>query len=94
MERVKSTRVEIFGNEYHIRAEAEAEYVKSVAAYVHAKMTNIADKQKLVSSTKVAILAAINIADELFQERRKLEQTEQDVSVKAEQLSDVLTRSL
>ena len=94
MERVKTTRVEIFGSEYHIRAEAEPDYVKNVAAYVDAKMRDIAENQKLVSSTKVAILAAINIADELFQERRKREQTEQDVSVKARQLSDVLTRSL
>jgi len=94
MERVKTTRVEIFGNEYHIRAEADADYVKDVATYVNAKMQDIAENQKLVSSTKVAILAAINIADELFQERRKREQTEQDVSTKARQLTDVLTRSL
>jgi cell division protein ZapA len=94
MERVKTTRVEIFGNEYHIRAEADADYVKNVAAYVDAKMSEIAENQKLVSSTKVAILAAINVADELFQERRKREQTEQDVSTKARQLSDVLTQSL
>ena len=94
MERVKSTRVEIFGSEYHIRADADADYVKTVAAFVDAKMSEIAQNQSLVSSTKVAILAAINIADELFKERRKREQTEQDVSEKAQALSEVLTRSL
>jgi len=94
MERVKSTRVEIFGSEYHIRADADTDYVKTVAAYVDAKMSEIAQSQSLVSSTKVAILAAINIADELFKERRKREQTEQDVSEKAQALSEVLARSL
>ncbi|MFQ5599935.1 MAG: cell division protein ZapA [Candidatus Krumholzibacteriia bacterium] len=94
MDRPKSTRVEIFGSEYTIRADADPDYVKSIAAYVDTKMNEIAEKQKLVSSTKVAILAAINIADEVFQERRKREQTEQDVSAKARELSDVLAREL
>jgi cell division protein ZapA len=94
MDRVKSTRVEIFGSEYHIRADAESEYVKTIAAYVDAKMREIAEKQRLVSSTKVAILTAINIADEVFQERREREQTEKDVTAKAEELSEVLAREL
>ncbi len=94
MERVKTTRVEIFGSEYSIRADADADYVKTIAAYVDTKMNEIAQKQRLVSSTKVAILAAINIADEVFQERKKREKTEQDVSLKARELSDVLAREL
>ncbi|HZL84680.1 MAG TPA: cell division protein ZapA [Candidatus Krumholzibacteria bacterium] len=94
MERVKSTRVEIFGSEYHIRADADADYVKTVAVYVDAKMQEIAQNQSLVSSTKVAILAAINIADELFKERRQRQQTEEDVTVKADALAAVLSRSL
>ena len=94
MDRVKSTRVEIFGSEYHLRADADTDYVRTVAAYVDAKMSEIAQSQSIVSSTKVAILAAINIADELFKERRKREQTEQDVSERAEALSAVLARSL
>ena len=94
MERGKTTRVEIFGSEYHIRADADADYVKTVATYVDAKMSEIAQSQSLVSSTKVAILAAINIADELFKERRQREQTVQDVSARADALSEVLARSL
>lgn len=94
MERVKTTRVEIFGSEYHIRADVDADYVKNVASYVDAKMSEIAQNQSLVSSTKVAILAAINIADELFKERRQNEQTVHDVTAKADALAEVLARSL
>ena len=94
MDQVKSTRVQIFGNEYYIRADADPEYIKSIAAYVHSKMSEIAQSQSLVSSTKVAILAAIQIADEVFQERRKREKTEQDVTAKVEQLAEVLARAL
>jgi len=94
MDRVKSTRVQIFGNEYHIRSDADPEYVKTIAAYVHAKMQEIAQKQSLVSSTKVAIWAAINLADEVFQERRRREGAEHDVAAKVNELSDVLARAL
>jgi len=94
MDRVKTTRVEIFGSEYSIRADADADYVKTIAAYVDTKMNEIAQKQNIVSSTKVAILAAINLADEVFQERKRREQTEHDVTIKARELSEVLAREL
>jgi cell division protein ZapA len=93
MDRVKSTRVQIFSQEYHIRAEADPEYVKTIAAYVDAKMQEIARKQSLVSSTKVAILAAVNIADEVFQERRRRERADHDVAAKVNELSEVLARA-
>jgi cell division protein ZapA len=94
MERSKSTRVQIFGSDYHVRGDVDSEYLKSVAAYVDAKMHEIATSQSLVSSTKVAILTAIHIADELFQERRKREQTMNDVAERALQISEVLAREL
>lgn len=94
MERPKSTRVQIFGSEYHVRGEADPEYTKKVAEYVDARMHEIATSQSLVSSTKVAILAAIYIADELFQERRRREQTMNDVAERALQISEVLAREL
>ncbi len=94
MDRPKSTRVQIFGSEYHVRGDADPEYIRSLAAYVDAKMAEIATDQSLVSSTKVAILTAIHIADELFQERRQREQTVNDVAERALQISDALARQL
>ncbi len=94
MDRPKTTRVEIFGSEYHVRADEDPEYVKEIAAYVDGKMREIAERQNLVSSTKVAILAAINLADEALRERRARERTERDVSEKARELSEVLAREL
>jgi len=94
MERPKSTRVQIFGSEYHVRGDTDPEYIRTLAAYVDAKMSEIATDQSLVSSTKVAILTALHIADELFQERRQREQTVNDVAERALQLSDALARQL
>lgn len=64
-------KVRIFGQEYSIRATTEEKYIKEVAAYVDKKMAEI---QKSVPSglnaSKIAILAAMNISDELFNARR------------------------
>jgi cell division protein ZapA len=94
MERSKSTRVQIFGSDYHVRGEADAEYIRGLAAYVDSKMQEIATEQSLVSSTKVAILTAIHIADELFQERRKLDHSMNEVAERALRLSEPLARHL
>jgi cell division protein ZapA len=63
--------VNIFGHEYTLRGEADAEYVEKVAGFVDRKMNEVAENSSAMSTTKVAILAAINIADELFRERQK-----------------------
>jgi cell division protein ZapA len=96
MDGVQTTRVEIFGTEYSVRADAGAgeQYVKDIAAYVDAKMKEISEKQKLVSSTKIAILAAINLADEIFQQRHRNDEAEQSTSAKVVELSDLLAREL
>ncbi len=67
----RSVTVTIYGHEYTLKGEAEPEYVEKVAEFVDRKMREIAEGSTLVSTTKVAILAAINIADELLRERRK-----------------------
>jgi cell division protein ZapA len=96
MDGVRTTRVEIFGTEYSVRADAGAEeqYVKDIAAYVDAKMKEISEKQKLVSSTKIAILAAINLADEVFQQRHRFDEAKQSTSAKVVELSNVLAQEL
>ncbi len=94
MERSKSTRVEIFGSDYHVRGDADPAYIRDLAAYVDTKMSEIATDQSLVSSTKVAILTAIHIADELFQERRQREQSVNDIAERALRISEPLARQL
>ena len=57
-------QVEIFGQIYNLRAEGDASDVQSLAAYVDGKMREVATQTKTVDSLRVAILAALNIADE------------------------------
>jgi cell division protein ZapA len=64
-------KVNIFGTEYPIKSDADTdvEYVRRVAQYVDHKMREVDQSTSVKTSLKVAILAALNITDELFQER-------------------------
>lgn len=64
-----SVRVVIFGNEYSIRGEADGDYIRELARYVDAKMQEIARGTGMILPLKVSILAAINLADEVFRLR-------------------------
>lgn len=57
-------QVEIFGQTYRLRSEDDPDYVESLAAAVDQKMRDIARETNAVDSLKVAVLAALNIADE------------------------------
>ena len=80
-------QVQIFGHSYSIRGEADQEYIAGVAAYVDRKMREITDKLPVASLSKVAILASLNIADELFKERATKQRVGSDVLDRAEALS-------
>jgi cell division protein ZapA len=90
------TRVEIYDQIYQIKGGIQADYVKQLAAYVDSKMREIAQGSKTVDSLKVAVLAALNIVDELFQERDragKLDLLVYDKSVEcSRQLDQLLKR--
>jgi cell division protein ZapA len=63
-------QVDIFGSQYTIRKGSEdPEYIARVAAYVDQKMREINDRLPVASVSKVAVLASLNLADELFKER-------------------------
>ncbi|HEX9426765.1 MAG TPA: cell division protein ZapA [Candidatus Polarisedimenticolia bacterium] len=62
-------QVEIYGQSYNLRGQSEVGYIQDLASYVDRKMREVADATATVDSLKVAILAALNIADESRQKR-------------------------
>ena len=62
-------RVNIFGSEYTLVSDSDENYVKEIAQYIDEKMRVIDKNHSIKSTAKVAILAALNITEELFQER-------------------------
>src|SRR5687768_7082739 len=61
--------VEIFGQTYTLSAGAEPGYVEQLAAHVDAQMREVGKSAGAVDSLRVAVLAALNIADECFRLR-------------------------
>jgi cell division protein ZapA len=83
-------QVQIFGHSYTIRGEADQEYILGVAAYVDRKMREITEKLPVASLSKVAILASLNIADELLKERAQRDSRERNLNDRAARLNAVL----
>ena len=57
-------RVDIYDQQYTIRGDLDQEYIQALAKYLDGKMRTIAERTRTVDSLRVAVLAALNIADE------------------------------
>ncbi len=66
----RPTPVTIYGRTYHLRGEGDGEYLAELAAEVDRRMRAVAEATGTADTLKVAILAALNIADEWLQARR------------------------
>jgi cell division protein ZapA len=72
----KVVEIEIYGQTYRIRVKGEEDekYISHLTSYVDQKMREVAVKSKSVDVLKVAVLAALNIADEYFLCQKNLDQ--------------------
>ena len=83
-------RVEIYDQEYHMRGQLNTEYIQHLAKFLDGKMRSIAERTHTVDSLRVAVLAALNIADEYHQLKAKYEADTTQVSRKVEGCHAVL----
>jgi len=81
-----SVTVRIAGEEHTIRASAEPEYTRKCAKLVDVRIHDIRAKAGLMEGHKAAILAALSIADEMFQAREELDQLRREVASRATNL--------
>jgi len=86
----KVVKVKIFGTEYPIKGDSNVDYIQKIATFVNDKMVEIDKTLSLKSSLKVAILAALNIADELFQEREENNKLRENFESKVDHLNNRL----
>jgi len=68
-----SVRVEIYDQTYHLRG-TDPEYITKLGEYVDQKMRSVAEQTQTVDSLRLAVLAALNIADEYHMLKRRFEQ--------------------
>lgn len=69
-----AVRVEIAGEEYTIRSDADEEYTRRCAALVDERMRRFDGAPVAVAQKRVAILAALSIASDLFQHQAQVEE--------------------
>ena len=90
----RSVNVTIFGREYTLRGDAEQAYVQKVAALVDEKMREISSGANIASTSKVAILVAVNLADELLRERQKHQQALNLLDERTSQIAAYLDKEM
>ncbi|HUL38454.1 MAG TPA: cell division protein ZapA [Thermodesulfobacteriota bacterium] len=78
--------IKIFGQTYTVKTDAEEEYIKEVAKYVNDKMEEVLKKTKTVSTLNVAILTALNIADDLIKEKERRKALLREIETKSKDL--------
>jgi cell division protein ZapA len=86
--------VEINGLRYPIRSHLDAAYIADLAAYVEQKMLLAARESPAGDTLKIAVLAALNIADECFRAREEGSAQRTDVTARARELEQMLDLAL
>ena len=86
--------VDIHGQRYPIRSGLDPEYVARLATYVDEKMRTAAESTPTGDSLRLAVLAALNIADELFRCRDTTRARDGQLAARAEELERLLDRVL
>jgi cell division protein ZapA len=88
-----SVRVEIFDQGYNLRG-TDPDYILKLAAYVDTKMRAVAEQTHTVDSARLAVLAALNIADEYHLLKRRIEGSSPESSKRTRQLLNALDEVL
>ena len=94
-EESNQVQISIFGQEYSVKAPADPDYIKKIAEYLDAKMREVQSGFTTTqSSTRIAILAGMNITDELFNSRQSGESENTEVEQKFSSLIELIEESL
>ena len=86
-------RVEIYDQVYNLRG-VDAEYILRLAEFVDTKMRNVAEQTSTVDSLRLAVLAALNIADEYHLLKKKYDLLAGEYRQRAGKLANALDEIL
>lgn len=86
--------VNIFGSQYTLVSEDDDDFLKSIALYLDEKMREIDRSQNMKSTARLAILAALNITEELFDEREYRKKLLNQINEEARKMNHSITELL
>lgn len=87
-------KIEIFDQTYNVQAEGDEAYLRQLASFVDEKMRTVAETTRQVDSTRLAVLASLNIADELFTLRRRQEEIEGPLRKRVQKCVNLVEKAL
>lgn len=87
-------RVEIYNQTYNIRSDGDTEYIIQLAEFVDSRMREISSGTLTVDSLKVAILAALHVADELHRLKNLHEQADAQLASRSAECAEMLDKLL
>jgi cell division protein ZapA len=90
----QSIRVVIYDQEYFMRGDLDQEYIQMLAQYLDTKMRSIAERTRTVDTLRVAMLAALNVADEYHQLKARYDEVTQNLDQKVGECSNALDEIL
>jgi len=85
-----STKVTIWGSEYALKSDSDPQYLRELAEFVDQRMHKLGDISQVKSHEKIAVLTAVNIADELFRLKRKYEKLVKEIENTSEEITENL----
>jgi cell division protein ZapA len=94
MRKERLVEIKVFGQTYTVKTDAEEDHIQEVARYVNEKMDEVLKKTRSVSTMNVAILTALNIADDLLKEKEKRIALLREIETKSKDLAEKIDVNL
>ena len=86
--------IKVFGQTYTVKTDTEEDHIQEVARYVNEKMDEVLKKTRSVSTVNVAILTALNIADDLLREKERRIALLREIETKSKELAEKIDVNL
>jgi len=90
----QTIEIEVFGHRFSLQGEGDEAYFHELAEYVDAQMRTLAKQTRTSTPTKLALLTAINITDQLFRQRHHKDHGESEMERRAQLLVEAIDEHL
>ncbi len=88
----RAVKLELLGRRFTVRSDDDDEYIQSLVGFVNDKLTEIREATGRIDADSIALLAALDIADALFRERREGKALRRQVKERSHRLLESLER--
>jgi cell division protein ZapA (FtsZ GTPase activity inhibitor) len=90
----KRVTIDILGHQYSVKTDGDEQYIQRIADYVNAKSREVMEATHTVTTLDLVMKVAINLADELFQERSRREALYRKVEEESRLMSQEISAHL